>query len=204
MTRDRILLIATRHFANAGLSGASLREIASEVGIKAPSIYTHFASKEELFAEVYTAAVAEHRRFFVDLLQRTAQLTPMERLFQLLVGVPTFYTDRPELIDFHLRAVADGGPVWDPKLRTPFRAEESDLLTNIRDTYVEGRNRGSFVDLNPDTFASHFLCLMDGLFLQLKHYPPDLYDERLNSTWSFVTSALSVNSGPTERYHDDN
>ncbi|MDH5559656.1 MAG: TetR/AcrR family transcriptional regulator [Deltaproteobacteria bacterium] len=47
-TRDKILTQATAHLKEVGLARLSLRQIAVSVGIKAPSIYEHFRSKEEI------------------------------------------------------------------------------------------------------------------------------------------------------------
>lgn len=47
-TRERILLTAIRMFGAVGFESTSMRDLASAVGIKAPGIYNHFASKEEI------------------------------------------------------------------------------------------------------------------------------------------------------------
>lgn len=52
-TRDRILELAYSAFAKNGYSKTSLQSIADELGITRPALYYHFASKEELFIEVY-------------------------------------------------------------------------------------------------------------------------------------------------------
>lgn len=51
-TRDRILLEASRLFATHGFRGASTRQIANGVGIRQPSIFKHFASKQAMLAEL--------------------------------------------------------------------------------------------------------------------------------------------------------
>lgn len=56
---DRILAAATRMAQAHGYTGLNIRELAQEVGIKAASIYHHFASKADL-----AAAVA--RRYYED------------------------------------------------------------------------------------------------------------------------------------------
>ncbi|MEX3715857.1 TetR/AcrR family transcriptional regulator [Cytobacillus horneckiae] len=48
MTDKQLKKVALIHFALHGYEGGSLTLIAKEVGIKKPSIYTHFKSKEEL------------------------------------------------------------------------------------------------------------------------------------------------------------
>jgi len=71
-TRKRIKKAAYKCFAKKGYS-ASLDDIAKKVGIKAPSLYAHFGSKEDLFYEVIKEEIES---YFIDL----------EKQFKLLDG----------------------------------------------------------------------------------------------------------------------
>ncbi|WP_186310690.1 TetR/AcrR family transcriptional regulator [Paraburkholderia sp. BCC1886] len=51
-SREQILAVATRVAGAHGYGGLNFRDIATEVGIKAASVYHHFPSKAELGAEV--------------------------------------------------------------------------------------------------------------------------------------------------------
>lgn len=51
-TRERVLLEAARLFRHHGYAATTLREVADAAGVKAGSIYYHFASKEEILGEV--------------------------------------------------------------------------------------------------------------------------------------------------------
>lgn len=48
-TRARILEVAVAHFAEHGADGASLPEIAREVGLSHSALYQHFGRKDDLF-----------------------------------------------------------------------------------------------------------------------------------------------------------
>lgn len=210
MAREDIVRAALRRFASAGLAATSMKDIASDVGIKAPSIYAHFSSKDSLYDEAYALSISYHRSFFSELFAASRVSGPLERLRLVLAGVPEFYRQHPELANFHLRAAADvasptrttpqtPAPVQPPvSAHAPASArglqamseEETELTDLVRTAYVEGRDQGLFVDLPPDTFTTYFLCLTDGLFLQLAYYDEPAYAARLALTWEAVATML--------------
>ena len=49
-TKDKLLDAAREEFSKYGFANASLRRIATTVGIAAPSVYNHFSSKAEMFS----------------------------------------------------------------------------------------------------------------------------------------------------------
>ena len=51
-TKQKILIAAARLFRKQGYNGTYLSEIAKLVGIQPPSIYNHFASKQELLRDL--------------------------------------------------------------------------------------------------------------------------------------------------------
>jgi AcrR family transcriptional regulator len=56
-TAERILDAAEAAFAERGFAGTSLRDVASEVGIRIPSLYNHFSSKADLYQAVLARAI---------------------------------------------------------------------------------------------------------------------------------------------------
>lgn len=56
-TADRILDAAEAVFADRGFAGTALRDVAERVGVRTPSLYNHFASKETLYAAVLERAL---------------------------------------------------------------------------------------------------------------------------------------------------
>src|SRR5690606_28042492 len=64
-TRDALVDAAADLIASHGLAALSLRKVAEQVGIRAPSIYVHFGSKDALLAEARrhaTRALGVHLR----------------------------------------------------------------------------------------------------------------------------------------------
>jgi len=52
ITAERILDAAEALFAEHGYAGTTLRDVAERVGIRIPSLYNHFESKDALYAAV--------------------------------------------------------------------------------------------------------------------------------------------------------
>jgi AcrR family transcriptional regulator len=59
---ERIKREAMRLFVEHGVDAVSMRDIAEAVGMKAPSLYAHFRSREELIGELFHASYAEYGR----------------------------------------------------------------------------------------------------------------------------------------------
>ncbi len=52
--KEEIILATLKLASEKGLGAVSMNMIANEIGIKKPSLYNHFKSKEELISETYT------------------------------------------------------------------------------------------------------------------------------------------------------
>jgi AcrR family transcriptional regulator len=67
-TRLRLLRAGLELFAARGYHGTSIRDIATAAGVQSATLYGHFASKEELLAELVVLGHEEHHRRLVDAL----------------------------------------------------------------------------------------------------------------------------------------
>jgi len=81
-TLERLLAEARRIFAEKGLAGARLEEIASAAGVTRQLIYQYFSNKETLFTSVLDESTAQ---IIKDLLSMDLdQLPPRQALTALL------------------------------------------------------------------------------------------------------------------------
>jgi AcrR family transcriptional regulator len=59
LSRQRIVEVATAILDAEGLDALSTRRLANELGVRAPSLYNHFATKEEILDAVGDAIIAQ-------------------------------------------------------------------------------------------------------------------------------------------------
>lgn len=108
-TRELILDVAERLFATRGVDGVAVRDLARELGLTAPSLYNHFASKQAL----YDAVLERGLRPILELISEAwvgGSLRPAETLDRLL----NHLAKHPHLAQLLQRALLDessGGAV---------------------------------------------------------------------------------------------
>lgn len=84
-TRERLLLAARELIEEGGYSSAPVAAIAERAGLAAGTLYRHFASKEELFVEVFRAVCSGEERAMRAAAASTApQASAVERLEAVL------------------------------------------------------------------------------------------------------------------------
>lgn len=69
-TANRILDAAEALFARHGYEATALRDIAAEAGIQQPGLYKHFASKDDLYRQVYERALQPMTELMDEVLAR--------------------------------------------------------------------------------------------------------------------------------------
>lgn len=98
-TRERILDAAEGLFADRGFEGTTLRDVAGRVGIRTPSLYNHFPSKEALYAAVLERVVEPVLALLSELIQaRPAERPDSRRVVERVMGLLAQRPDLPRLV----------------------------------------------------------------------------------------------------------
>ena len=63
-TKEKILDAALTLFAENGYNGTSVEQIAKAVGVKAPSLYKHYKSKEDILNSLIDSAEVRYEEMF--------------------------------------------------------------------------------------------------------------------------------------------
>jgi AcrR family transcriptional regulator len=99
--RERILEEAVKLFYERGFTGTTLDDIAAELGVTKPFIYTHFRSKVELLAALCKPTI-EMSLAAVEKAAATAG-TPTERLYHAVVDFTRVVLSRQSNIAIYFR-----------------------------------------------------------------------------------------------------
>lgn len=92
LTHRRLLERALELFAERGFHGVTVREIADAVGIRAPSIYKHLDSKQDLLFQLSVIGHEEHRDRLIQAVEE-ANDAPIDQLRALVKAHVTVHAE---------------------------------------------------------------------------------------------------------------
>jgi AcrR family transcriptional regulator len=118
-TKELIIEVARRRFADNGFGATSLTEIADEVGIRRPSLLHHFPSKEALYEDVLRSDLADWETLVTEAVADPVGGWPqVERVVRAAF---TFFEEHPEFVRLIRREALDGGPMLSGQLEVVLR-----------------------------------------------------------------------------------
>lgn len=94
-TRGRILEAALILFAERGFAGASIRDIATATELRSATLYSHYASKEQILADLVLIGHQEHHRALTAASDPKA--SPVDQLRSLVRAHVRFHAEHPRL-----------------------------------------------------------------------------------------------------------
>jgi AcrR family transcriptional regulator len=156
-TRTRILEAADGLFSRRGYAAVTLRDIASEVGMRHASLYYYApGGKEQLFVEVMERNLRQHRAGIAE-----AIISAGDDLGAQLIAVAQWLLQQPPL-DFARMAHAD---------LQALPHEHADRLARLAyavhdpiiASFVAARERGEIHFADPDLAALSFVSVIQGL-----------------------------------------
>ncbi|PZE20711.1 TetR/AcrR family transcriptional regulator [Paenibacillus xerothermodurans] len=199
MTANKIRAAALRLFAQFGYEATPLSEIAKAVGIKTPSLYAHFNSKEQLFLAVFEDLLQEQLTRIRGLEQLLGNMSIEERLYTILQDASQSYLLGEEGITFLKRAMLFPPAALQSELRARFAVSEAALSSILANIFTEGMRNGSIRQQRSEDLLASFYCLLDGAFIQQFYYARADFEQRLQSIWRIYWQGIKASGGTDNR-----
>ncbi|GBF74564.1 hypothetical protein PA598K_02918 [Paenibacillus sp. 598K] len=187
MTASRIKQMALPLFAELGYEGASLSIIAKAVGIKTPSIYAHFESKEQLFLELMSDVIGEETQR-LDALMRRVSHEPLQEQWQAAFH---FMCDPGGSgVTFLRRTMMLPPPGLLTQLRLDFKRCETRMSDVLGELLHRGMEEGLLRRQEAGPVLSLFYGLTDGLLVERQLYDEPTFLTRREQLWIWFWQAI--------------
>ncbi len=136
--RERILEEAVKLFYERGFTGTTLDDIAAELGVTKPFIYTHFRGKVELLAALCKPTIELSLEAVANAAARPG--TPTERLRQAITDFTKVVLQRQPNIAIYFREEKNLSPTALAEINT-LRKQFDRLLSDL---LIQGAKAGEF------------------------------------------------------------
>ncbi len=194
MTADKIKLVAMVLFGRKGYEETSLVDIATGVGIKKPSIYNHFPSKEAIFIAVLNDVLDRELHGLETFMKDTSDLSVEEKLkhvFQQFCEV--FGTTNEGL--FWKRAIFFPPEPFKEEIKDKFMNFEKKTDELLSVLFEEGISQQKIRKLSLDILLASFYCFVDGLFVEHHYYEPEELKFRMEASWEIYWAGIQNHKG---------
>jgi AcrR family transcriptional regulator len=191
LTENRIKEVALSHFAHHGFEGASLANIAEEVGIKKASIYSHYKGKDELFLTLIRDVAEDEMRFFSSFFQTYSDLSLQDRLHRFLVH----YKERYEYDDktkFWMRMAFFPSAHLQDQILTHVYAYLDTFESFLIPIFQQAIDAGEIEAVDAEQAAVGYLGLLDSVLVEMLYGGPERFAKRLDACWHLYWRALTM------------
>lgn len=179
-TKDMIIQAATEIFADKGYEGMKLKEIAQRVGIKTPSIYAFFESKEHIFLHIYRNVITDH----IELASSYADSgSAKEQLEQILSMIMDYQLKESVRMKIYMRLLLFPPEVFHIDMKDELLKVEQAERELFGQIFSRGIKNGEIKRADPSELAMLLICLMDGLFWQMQRFDEEKFRQRFQEVW---------------------
>ncbi|WP_127531948.1 TetR/AcrR family transcriptional regulator [Paenibacillus kobensis] len=193
-TALRIKQTALRLFTEYGFEGTSLSDIAQSVGIKTPSIYAHYKSKEQLFIRLVEDVITEERDKWLQIMDgEDARGRSAKERLRMLFDFFTDFTGMSAGQSFLKRTMLVPPRGLEERIRADIIAYEETLSSFLRGLLREAEAEAGVekpADRGEQQIAV-FYALIDGLLVEFQLYDAATHRKRIEAVWDWLWEGIT-------------
>lgn len=190
LTANRIKEVALAHFARHGYEGASLANIAKEVGIKKASIYAHYKGKEELFLSIIGDVAEDEMRFYTSYFQTHQGISLHDRLYRFLVQYKERY-EEDDKTKFWMRMAFFPSAHLQDQILIHVYAFLDRFESFLIPVFEQAIQTGEIDQVGAEQAAIGYLGLLDSVLVEMLYGGPERFSKRLDACWQLYWRALT-------------
>ena len=191
-TAERLSQVALELFAERGYSGTSLAQIAQRLGIRKPSLYNYYRSKDELFLELFEDSLERWRNASLPPLKEAG---PCEaRLRDHLRASMEFAVQDPHATALCRAAVSQGDGEIAERVRVLLDRYTDEYQKVLHSMFQEAMERGELPKRNIRLLVLAWLAFKDGIMTRQVFQPTlrNPYLEHLDELWQLFWHGIQV------------
>jgi len=184
--------VALGLFASEGFEAASLGKIAEAVGIRKPSIYAHFRSKEDLFLHVFKQSLRRKRHMLLRHILEDRD-RPFEEIFLTLTERLMHDYESDAQTRFLLRmSYFPPSSLHDPvmELMGPFFTKAEQLLTSLLE---KPPHQARLQTKNAQEAALAYITVLEGVLAETIYATPEHAARRLEAVFPVYCRGVLIN-----------
>lgn len=166
MSANKIKIAAMSLFANYGYEGTSLAHIASKVGIKKQSIYSHFDGKDDLFIQVMNDALQQELSHLHDVVMKEDTQSFNETLCLLIQDIIDRFSNDKNM-KFWLRMSFYPPMHLLEEVNKAVYFYEDEQLSLLEPIFHKAINENKLKKREPEQLVIAFIALMNAIMMEL-------------------------------------
>lgn len=189
-TVSEIKKTALFYISKYGYEGTTLKDIAQKVGIKTPSIYSHFDSKKQLYNQILKDLRIRERESLMKLVI-SLRKKPIEEVFK---EVFYYHTDAKNLLFWQIslkHLLMHPPSEIQQKIREDFKEFEREISVQLTEFFQVGRTEGWIKREDTEQMISLFFTLIDGLLVEQNLYDDKKYEQRREEVWNLYRQTIT-------------
>ncbi|MFC7063894.1 TetR/AcrR family transcriptional regulator [Halobacillus seohaensis] len=193
MTEQKIIDASLECFAYSGYQNTSLSDIADKVGIKKPSLYNHFPSKEAIFLRVLDEVARKELTHLEGFTKYTEDRSIKEQLQEVFISYVDHLSYSTEG-SFFKRFTFFPPDKFASEIQKVFLKTEEEVIRTIGPVFQKGIENGEIQPFQLSELTSTFYTIIDGLFLEENFYDRETLVERQKASFKIFWSGIQGKS----------